>query len=134
MVPRNSFVRALLCHVFYSSDAACNAPLLALFDKDLRGGEMASNCWNFFLHTSLGGTTRRLLSLVKLKAFFAQCIIAPCMGLLQHVFFGYYVQRYENVLMPDLGTLGEDLFHWTMEEVEQYLEASRNGCIVEPRQ
>lgn len=122
MVPKSSFMKMLGENLFYSSEAACNAALQALFDPSLQGGEMVSNTWNFFVHTSMGRRAIRVLNCLKAQFFFTQYVMAPCMGLLQHVFYGYHVQKKECVLSEDnvLTEISNELFQWTLEELEPY--------------
>ncbi|CAE7409608.1 unnamed protein product, partial [Symbiodinium microadriaticum] len=132
MVPKSPVVKGLLGHIFYSPDAACNATLQALFDPSLQGGEMVSNSWNFFLHTPLG---RKIVSLLmhfpRLKFWFIQFIVSPCMGLLQHIFYGYYVQKGDSVLPPAVASLGGDLYRWSVEEIQNYLSAAESDSNAE---
>ena len=129
MVPRNPLLRTILGNIFYTPESACNAALLALFDTSLGGGELVSNNWNFFLHTKFGRMIIEILSILGLRHMFLQVFVSSCMGILQHFFFGYYVQQCNMIFSDDFASsmLSDELYQWTLEEVQQYIDSANSG-------
>mmetsp|Transcript_16388 Transcript_16388/g.27407 ORF Transcript_16388/g.27407 Transcript_16388/m.27407 type:complete len:405 (-) Transcript_16388:619-1833(-) len=117
MVPDRPISR-FISRFFFSSEAATLAPLAALLDPTLQGGEWLTNFAMMWTGSLLPYLVFRLCSLVGLRDFFMGIIASPEVILFQNYSYGVH-QSHSSPEAQDRNLSGQ-FYNWCLEETAKY--------------
>lgn len=128
MIPSNFIFKKILSKVFYSSDAASYSTFIALFSRNVRGGEYIHNSPSLLFDTTFGKLLFSACDLVEAGGSGPLSTIAPIVtGIMfslqcvyQQVHYKEVTYSSPNKACAENDVLSSRLYEWTSRELLAY--------------